>query len=150
MAEYIFVVGGSGKNVETGRSILSRRLSEGVWPLNSRTSHQLDLAANDRVLFYVAQKGDSERGHIIAKGQIAGGRVRSRRIDSTPSWLGFAPRSLFDVLIADIAFLEHSIPLKPLVQRLAFVKNKKRWGTALQGGVRRIELVDYNIILRLG
>ena len=148
MGHYIFVVAGSSIGNESGRTTLIRCAERGVWPLNTRTSHQCALTAGDKILFYVARKGDSERGYIIAKGQLRSGRIMSARVDEMPAWLGFRPTKQYDVPLVNVFFLEKPIHFRRLVSRLSFVKNKEKWGTSLQGGIRRIGSADYDEILR--
>lgn len=132
----------------SARDILSSRAAEGIWPLNIRTSHQRHLAAGDEILFYAAGKSDPDRGSIIARAVIAGERMPIGTMKATSSaWLGLEPKTQFGVPIREVRWLDRGVPIRALVQRLDFIRNKSRWGTALQGGVVEISPNDFETIL---
>jgi|ERR1041385_486108 predicted RNA-binding protein len=152
MSKYIFVVKGekpsSRGDRRSARSVLEARFKLGIWPLNLRTPHQQELNAGDEVLFYVAGSGDPDRYHFIARAEVSGPRVRSaRRWHELPAWLGTQGPPLYDVPLRSMIRLAQPISIKPLIRQLSFICNKTRWGTSLQGGVRRISNEEFTLIL---
>ena len=149
MAKYIFVLVGTQYGLESARSILRQRAARGTWPLHGRTSNQARLQRGDEVLFYAAGKGDPDRGHIIATGRLASGRVLASTTEATPrSWVGLRQAPQYEVRLEEVSLLQKPVDLRVLVHQLSFVANKDRWGTALQGGIRSIPDRDYVAILR--
>jgi hypothetical protein len=149
---YLFVVNGERDSMSGHRSpardVLQRRLADGRWPLNARTPHQRDLAAGDEIVFYVAG-ADPEQSCFVGTGVVTGSRVQSDRTGSNvPSWIGLAESKLFDVPVRLGAFFADPLQAAPLISSLGFVKNKERWGTYFQGGVRRIPRDDFEQIIR--
>lgn len=149
---YLFVVSGerdsaSGRRT-LARELLQRRLAVGRWPLNARTPHQRDLVPGDEIVFYVAG-ADPERSCFVATGVVTGPRVESERCnDRGASWIGLARHRLFDVPVSLKTLFAKPLEVAPLIPSLAFVKNKERWGTYFQGGVRRIPRADFERIIR--
>src|SRR5690606_28275571 len=126
------------------RAILEARFEDGLWPLNLSTPHQKDLKEGDRILFYVAGSSDPHGYHIVAQGEVAGTRRKSsRKGGDLPDWLGVSS-NLYDVPVRGLKWFYPPVDVKPIVLSLAFIKNKERWGTYFQGGVRRIPEADFN------
>ena len=47
----------------------------------------------------------------------------------------------------DIEYINcHDAPIKPLIHRLSFIKNKSKWGSAFRFGHLEIPVEDFNII----
>jgi hypothetical protein len=123
-------------------------MEQGRWPMNRLTPHQKQLAAGDRVLFYVVGNTDPDGYHIIGGATVAAARMPSNRIlDSTPVWLRGRSTILYDIPLRDWQWLSEPISFRPLVCKLSFISNKSDWGKTLQGGVRLIPNEDFDLIL---
>lgn len=47
----------------------------------------------------------------------------------------------------DVRFMRcHATPIKPLIQRLSFIKNKTKWGAVFRFGHLKIPMEDFKII----
>jgi hypothetical protein len=49
----------------------------------------------------------------------------------------------------DVEFLEcHEAPIKPLIDKLSFIKSKTHWGATFRFGQLKIPMADFNLIAR--
>jgi predicted RNA-binding protein len=49
----------------------------------------------------------------------------------------------------DVQFLKcHEVPIKPLIDRLSFIKSKTHWGAAFRFGQLKIPASDFTIIAK--
>lgn len=149
---FMFVVTGerteAKRGSESAREVLMRRIESGRWPLNPRTPHQRDLQAGDRVVFYLSGSKELDRSSFVATAIVLGERVKSERQEAgLPAWLGTARSVLYDVPVGSARVFERPVPAPRLVEGLEFVKNKEKWGTYFQGGVRKIPQIDFETIV---
>lgn len=143
---YIFTVrADSGR---TGRDVIAERFEQGFWPLNEKTPHQSDLSGGDEVLLYVAGASDPDAHCFVAIAEVAGRRIPSETRLVGPSWLGTARKTLYDLPVARLRWLDPPVAAKPLRYELKFIRKPERWGNYLQGGVIRIDPDDYSRVLR--
>ena len=147
---YIFVVKGRsafGTKKITAREVLKTRFAEQVWPLAGNTRNRARLDEGDRVLFYVAGAGP-DAGCVIGEGEVAGPKREWRSsTGQVADLLGVLSPTKHHVPLRRTRLLKAPVPLRPLAEKLAFVKNPKFWGRYLQGGVTRIPDQDFEVIL---
>ena len=74
--------------------------------------------------------------HFTAIGSVLTGAVYQVEMTSD-----FKPYRL------DVGFMNcHDAPIKPLIHRLSFIKNKTKWGSSFRFGHLKIPVEDFNII----
>ena len=97
------------------------------------------LHAGDYILIYSPRDAHPDGDvlqHFTAIGKVITGDIY--QAEMTPD---FKPYRL------DVGFLGcHETPIKPLIPKLSFVKNKARWGAAFRFGQLKIPLDDFKII----
>ncbi|HLA53394.1 MAG TPA: EVE domain-containing protein [Flavitalea sp.] len=96
-------------------------------------------AKGDWLLFY-SSKDKMEGGEPLQEFTALG-----RVMDEEP----FQPdtKSDFKPYRRKVHFLKtNNAPIKPLLDKLDFIKNKKRWGFYLMSGFRKIEKKDFDLI----
>lgn len=121
-------------NMGTIREMAEKMKVSKKWPIGKNTPLRQKLSENDRVLFY--QGG--EKGRKIVGSAELGSRLISG-----------GENSLFDfVMIRKVALWKKSVEIKTVLNKLSFIKNKKRWGIYFRGGVIKIAEKDYKEILR--
>ena len=99
------------------------------------------VSSGDLVTFYVSKKAFSSQTPVQKFiGKVV---VRSRCYESSKQiW----QNGLFPMRI-DISLVSiRSCQIKPLINRLQFIKNKEHWGGALMAGTVRISEQDFNLI----
>ena len=147
----MFVLTGSESSPDaprlSAREVLLTRAREGRWPLNLRTPHQRDLKSGDRIVFYVSGSRESDRTAFIGTAEVLGSRLATDRTDPKLPARFLARAVLYDVPIGNLRLVSEAVSARPLVGRLEFVKNKEKWGTYFQGGVRRIPQSDFDLIV---
>jgi hypothetical protein len=128
-----------------GRRIAEARLNARRWPLYENTSHSQRFSLNDQVLIYVGSSGDAAQTFI---GQASIARI----VSAPPGWDDPA-----DVIpsgqvtrLAELGRVElwrTPVPIRDHLDDLTFIKNRKRWGLHLMGGVRQIPDRDFRRIV---
>ncbi len=116
----------------------------GKWAVSPQHESLLNRSAiGDRCVMYLTST--DRTGSCLASLF----RITSHPLEENPS----VPRTLFDRLYpkqVEIAIdLEASeaVPFKPLVQRLAFIRNPHNWGAYLQGSpMRPLSDQDYQVL----
>jgi len=93
----------------------------------------------DWVVFY-SSKDKFENGKPLQKFTAIGQVVDEEPHQSNTS-RNFKPYR------RDVKFKNsHEVEIRPLLERLTFIKNKKRWGFYLISGFREISKEDFNVI----
>ena len=125
MRNWIFVISNTDKEFK-------RRLSEKKWPIYHYTVYRKKIRSGDNVVFYKAGTGGQK---LIGKAITASAIVP---IDGKLDYF---------VKLKNIEPCSNPVSMHPLVEHLEFIKNKKQWGTYMQGGVRPITKNDYETIV---
>jgi predicted RNA-binding protein len=97
--------------------------------------------SGDLIVFYVSRESltSTKRiGKLMGLAEVNGGLYRS----SMPLWnnglfphrIGIEPRSV------------KSCDIKSLIEKLRFIKNKEKWGTAFMSGILRVPPEDFETI----
>jgi len=121
----------------SGNDIFDKLFRKGQWYVRS---NRKALVPGERLLFYQKRLGFRGCGRLIEVSGVTSedtGQLNSLGIN----W--FTIR----LALADCHEFKHPIALKPLVQDLDFVSNKKFWGQSVQNTPRVISLSDYDKIL---
>jgi len=105
------------------------------WPIGKRTHHKLKLSIDDKILFYQAGEEGKE---IVGSGKVVSGLQHDKN-------------SFFDyVIVENIELWDKPVQIRKLIKNLSFVKNKKRWGIHMKGGIVKISEKDYELISKKG
>lgn len=124
MGYWLFVKRGS-------HAVCVEQIKQKKWILNNRTSNRLRLEKGDKVVFYIA---GSHRKKIIANAEISSHLKKESEILS--------------IGIYKIKIWKNPFSIHEIIPRLDFIKNKKRWGLYLQGGIINLSKHDYDIIIK--
>ncbi len=97
------------------------------------------MAVGDGLIYYSAQEKFGEPmlcQQFTAIGKVAGGEVYPFEM-----FPGFAPYR------RNIRFLDaNNVPIRPLIERLEFIKDKTHWGYAFRYGHLEIPRADFELI----
>ena len=113
---------------------MSKCKSEKKWPIGQKTLRKKLLSIGDKVLFYEA--GD-EGKKLFGSGDLFSSLEKDVEDNSE------------FVTISSFEFWNPPIPIKRILSKLSFIKNKKYWGIYFQGGIVRLPETDYSLILNL-
>ena len=106
---------------------------------HGRKDYMSKLAKEDWIVFYSA-KEEFEGGTSLQK-FTAIGRVTDEEPYEFTGAMDFKPYR------RNVDFREcHEADIRPLLDRLGFIKNKKRWGFYLISGFRQITKEDFEVI----
>ena len=132
MSYWIFVASEtSGYHRGNKKEIKSFLKKERKWPIGNHTIYRKKIEPGDKMLFYLS--GDNNKKFI------GSGVLNSIFEENTLLW------NYVDIKDVDIFKME--VPIKPLLEKMEFIKNTKYWGLYLQNGIVKISKEDYERIL---
>jgi predicted RNA-binding protein len=102
------------------------------------------MSVGDWMIYYSSKEKFGEATacqRFTAIGQVVGEDVYAREMISGETTSGFAPYR------RDIHFRKSTeVDIRPLIERLSFIKNKNRWGYAFRFGHLEIPQADFALI----
>ena len=107
------------------------RMSKKKWPLFLNTKNRTALRGGDHVAFY---KAGSDGQAFVGSAKIA-----SRATNVTGL--------LFSVGLTDIETWEKPVSIRDILESLEFIVKPQIWGNYMQGGIRKINKDDFQLIL---
>jgi len=122
--------------------ILEQRLKNKVWEIYDKTNLRNQLEEKSKVIFYLAGSGPNAQ-HFVGEAII------DKIIYANSSYSEEANTMVHSTLHFDkITNYEGPVSIKKIMKKLTFITNPAKYGTALNGGVRRISEKDYKVILK--
>jgi hypothetical protein len=114
--------------------VLEERIGKNCWPLIPMMTFQDELTAGDRVVFYLVKPEHA----FVGDARLATGPVKTTATENKGRIVQFSKARIW----------KHSTPIKPLIERLEFIKNKKSWGgyMGLGAGVFPISDSDFGLL----
>jgi hypothetical protein len=106
---------------------------EKTWRIGARTANKLKIQKGDNILVYTSGEGNRE---FIASAKLDSGYINEGR----PNY--------GHVKLTEIKIFEKKIPLRSMINKLDFIKNKTRYGSHFQSGVITIGEKDYKKIVK--
>jgi len=126
MNTWIFVIKGD-------ESMFRKRIEQKKWPIFKDTNFRTCLEIHDDVIFYQAGKNTQKfLGTSSLKTKV---KPILEQMD-------------FYIELNEINIWKKQPSIRGLIPKLNFIKNKTHWGLNLQGGILKIDRIDYNKILR--
>jgi len=107
------------------------RMSKKKWPLFQRTQNRTALRERDHVVFY---KAGSDGQAFIGNARIA---------FSATNVTGL----LYSVDLTDVETWEKPVSIRNILESLEFITKPQIWGNYMQGGIRKINKDDFQLIL---
>jgi hypothetical protein len=149
-----FILSVRGTHSENGESVSAKevarcRLFEGLWPVGMRTRFRLQIAEGAQFVVYAAG-GDKNQMAFIASGRICS---NTRPISAAPNRILRNKQWCADVSSLAYFFqctgemFDKPLSVHQLIPQLSFVQNQSKWGIHFLGGVIRIPLADYALIV---
>ena len=129
----------------SARDIVRALAERNLWLASRFTPFRRAYKAGDRVLLYA-----SGVGHrcIMADGTIAGpvaeATAEDKRVAEELGLEGFAER----IPLREVRLWNDPLPMKPLVDELRFVKDKKNWGLGLRQAAVRLPIEDFDVLMK--
>ncbi len=127
-----------------------------VWGVPSRHQNTINkVKPGDKLLIYLKQERDKNRNIIeprIPAVYEAQSKVynNSSKLFKTPQGMGSESFPL-RVKLKPVKIFSKPVEFKPLIHKLKFITNKKKWSGHLIGkAMREIPEEDYNLILKKG
>lgn len=101
------------------------------WPLFQRTKNRTALREGDHVAFY---KAGNDGQVFIGSAKIASRAMKSRGL-------------LYSVDLTDIETWKKPVSIRDILESLEFITKPQIWGNYMQGGIRKINKDDFQLIL---
>ena len=126
-----------------------------IWGVPERHKNTIArVKPGDKLLIYVKQEnidGDVKPSRIVGAYEVVSEPFKdSARIFKTPKGMGNESFP-WRVKIKPIKIFDKPIEFKPLIPKLKFITNKKRWSGHLIGrAMRKIPDEDFKLIVSLG
>ena len=123
-----------------------------IWGVAERHKNTISKVKNgDRCLFYVKQEkiGDEiKESRIVGEYEVVSEVFKdSKRIFKSPPNMG-NENFPYRIKLKPIKVFKKPIEFKPLIPKLSFIKNKKKWSGHLMGkAMRQIPKEDYKLIV---
>ena len=134
MQYFILLTSDSGKPAQ---EILNQRLKSRTWEIYDKTNLRNQLEEKSKVIFYLAGSGPSSQ-HFVGEAMI------DKIIYANSSYSEEANTMIHSTLHFDqITNYQEPVSIKKILKKLTFITNPAKYGTALNGGVRRITQKDY-------
>lgn len=137
------------------RVILATEIVQGLltskyWLLGGRTPNRGRIRISDKVIICAA--GLANRVFLAIALVASPAEPISRRVKKAiPEELiekfSFEYPNLYSLELAEPAFFNKPIPVKQLLDRLSFIKNRNSWGSYFQGGHLRIAEEDFALMV---
>lgn len=123
--------------------IFQNRIKENRFPLYLKTPYLETIKKNDEVLFYIAGRNMHSQS-FVAKSRVKEVEVLKDLYVDADNTKRIVNRYL---LFENIIVLEKPKLIKPIIERLDFIRVKQNFGTYLVGGVVKLNDKDFNTIL---
>lgn len=128
-----------------GEDIAKVLAGRGMWLASRFTPFRRLYKAGDHVLLYVAGRGAR---YFIGDAEI-GGHIEDANAEdiATAEALGldgFREK----IPLSKAAIWKESVPIKPLVEKLSFIKDKRNYGLHLRQAATRINREDYDRLMQ--
>ena len=125
---------------QIAKNILDNRLKKKQWEIYDKTNLRRQLEEKDKVIFYLAGSGPNSQ-HFVGEAII------DKIVYENSLYSEEANTMIHSTLHFDqILNYEDPVSIKKIMKKLTFIKNPDKYGTALNGGVRRISEKDYKVI----
>ncbi len=124
--------------------VLKDRLKRNIWIVNSKNVNVKYLREADEVVFYLGGS-HGEKG-FTGVGVLAS---EPRPLTASEITKHFSLSPQFDeaVSLRDAKIWLQVKPAATLVPQLSFIKNKRRWGAYLEGGIINLPKPDFELII---
>lgn len=147
MNHYIIVVAeskGTGEDL-TAREIFGLLIPLKVWDFREEASGIKNIKAGDKIIFYLA--GLNAR-YFAGSATVASDIYIKRK--GSPDPLKEKGKRYFPkrIDLKDIKVWKEPLPIKPLIQRLDFIKNKDSYGLYMRRTALSISEKDYKVVMK--
>ncbi len=133
-----------GNKVYEPFTILEQRFSDAFWGFRQHTLKRRELAPNDRVVFYLGVPIKA----FAASATIATPPFKLTEEQNHKYGHG---NSLYNaeygVLLQETQLWDKPKAVKEVIPDLSFIGDRENWGVYFQGGIRRLSMEDFLIIV---
>lgn len=133
----------------TAEEITTKLFNEKIWlfsrhaPLFSKMQKNDDIliyfCGIKRLFFYAHAVIGDEACKVLPKSSILKVKEELGLV-----WFGYF------VPLSKVEIFSQNVPIRPILNELSFIKDKKNWGLNLRAPVVRISEDDFNLITKLG
>lgn len=128
----------------TAKEIFNQRMTDSFWGLGEKTPNRKHLKKGDKIIFYIGSPECSFAG--IATLKTDSFELNEEQKAQFGHGNSFYT-SDYGVSLEDINIWNKEKSVKELLPNLDFIENKQYWGTYFQGGVRQIDIQNFEKII---
>ena len=129
---------------------IETRLREKKWPLYINTRNKKLIKTGDLCLFYAGGNRSPQSGRILFKATVDSIKSWRSEVGSLDALNAASQNPASYVSLSNVYEYQNKLVLKDLLGQLSFCpKNMTKWGAVLQGGMRKIEKRDFDLIEQL-
>jgi len=110
-----------------------------MWGIDYNTQNKEKVHAGDLALFYISSRNNQ---FFIARCRVKSKLIRKGITKGNDLTILFP----YYLKIGDVRPFSKFVRIRPIKNRLKFIKNKKMFWSHLQGGIKRIPLEDFETI----
>jgi heptaprenylglyceryl phosphate synthase len=123
--------------------IFENRLKEKKFPLYLKTPHLENIKQNDEVIFYIAGINENAQS-FVAKSNIKSVEIVKELLVDADKKKNLVNRYL---ILESTTLFEKPKSIRPIIEKLDFIRKKLNFGAYLVGGVVKLDDKDFNTIL---
>lgn len=142
MTNYYILVTSDFERVSAYK-IFENRIKEKRFPLYLKTPYLENIKQNDEVVFYIAGTNENAQS-FVAKGNIRTVEIAKELLVDADKQKNLVNRYL--ILESIILFKKPKL-IRPIIEKLDFIRKKINFGAYLVGGVVKLHNKDFNTIL---
>tara|TARA_B110000908_G_scaffold171809_1_gene235993 strand:+ start:2173 stop:2640 length:468 start_codon:yes stop_codon:yes gene_type:complete len=127
--------------------VYETRAAKKMWPLYDRTRFRTLVKSGDLCLFYIAGSKINAQS-VVSSAVVTSNVAWTRRfgVVDSESVLTDQPSSVLN--LEKINTFSSPVKVRSVLDDLSFIpKNREKWGTSFQGGVRQISHADYKVFV---
>jgi predicted RNA-binding protein len=146
LSHYIFVAGDiyDEERLIRAKEICESLLRRRIWLIWRETPYQRDYRVGDRVLFYLARSGKCNFvGLAELDSEPEPATTEEIDMGEALGLIGYDRK----VRLRNIRLFSESIPIRPLIEELTFIKDKRWWGHWFRQSAMRIPQKDFERVL---
>ena len=126
------------------------RLSQGVYPIYSRTANRDKFKINDKCIVYIAGKSEYRQNFVSFFTIKSIRELKYPKNNTEEDILKIGAPMPIKNLIFEPTDILNPIFVKNVMKKLEWTKNaKKKWGSLFMGGVKKISNKDSEILINL-
>lgn len=113
--------------------VFKERMKNKTWPIFPKTQNRDNIGKGHKIVFYKAGKSGGQK--------FIGTAILASDVKSEPGKMNSY------VVLDEIIAWKAPVDIRGILEHLDFIKDKLNWGLYMQGGVKRIDKKDFDLVV---